>query len=689
MREQARRRLTSRFTTKRSSSTLMVLVCGLCLLASTALLAPGVANAEGEAALDVLFVLDNSGSMKENDPEFLARAAVEDFATALAANPDIEGRIGIVLFDGEARLIRPLSSIKADGDRPHPLDALDLLVFSGQRTNSPAGIERALYEFRQNGREDAKRAIVLLTDGMIDTGDAREDLEAARWLREDLASESRASNIRIFGVAFTEAADYQLMQAVAQRTNARYYRAFAARDLTDVVDDVLDSIITSDRDRDELVAGTDEDEIGPADVSAARVEEGSGSGLRLLGLLPVAAVFVAGALYWRSRRRVPVSDASSIPESHASEPARAQILDVGGHLGPAGASIELARGRTAIGRDAHNEVVLDADSISSEHALIEYRDGRYWIEDRRSTNGTSVGDQLLVPGHPVQLKGGDRIRFADVDLMFVLAGYVPGGNTVFLNPTTTPPPEPDLEEALEAAVAARVQHREDAVEEAAEEADKAADVVVESDSQLSLLQPVEPEADSPAEASSPSDVPSAESPPTLDPALAEDRAIRNVLDDHLRRVAALSGAFASFIDRAFGEEIRGAIAVSARDLTSEARETDLIVRKEYTMDRIRFVICGVPGEVDRARELMAEAFGGFTRMLSEELHADSFRGEQCEILAVLTFGFETTPWVSLSIVPDDGQDPRIDLLSYEFLTEEELHEIDLDEHTDLSQSGLG
>jgi hypothetical protein len=45
--------------------------------------------------------------------------------------------------------------------------------------------------------------------------------------------------------------------------------------------------------------------------------------------------------------------------------------------------------------------------------------------------------------------------------------------------------------------------------------------------------------------------------------------------------------------------------------------------------------------------------------------------------------------VSLSIVPDEEHDPRIDLLSYELLTEEELREIDLDGPTDLSQSGLG
>ena len=56
--------------------------------------------------------------------------------------------------------------------------------------------------------------------------------------------------------------------------------------------------------------------------------------------------------------------------------------------------------------------------------------------------------------------------------------------------------------------------------------------------------------------------------------------------------------------------------------------------------------------------------------------------------AILTFGFDADPWVSLSIIPDDGQDPRIDLLSYEFLTEAERREIEPNIDPEISQSGL-
>jgi hypothetical protein len=154
-------------------------------------------------------------------------------------------------------------------------------------------------------------------------------------------------------------------------------------------------------------------------------------------------------------------------------------------------------------------------------------------------------------------------------------------------------------------------------------------------------------------------------------------------------VSEISSAFGAFIATAFDDEIRGALCVAARDITSEARDSGQIQQEVYTFEGVRFVICGVPAEMESARTFYVEAYGGFTRMLSEQLQSDSFREDRCETLAVLTFGVGDSPWVSLSIVPDEDKEPRIDLLSYEFLTEEERQELDPSEHTEFSQSGLG
>ncbi len=240
---------------------------------------------------------------------------VTNLASALAEDPSIAGRIAVVLFVGKARLVQGLTAIEPGRVDSLLEPALAELDFSGRQTNSPACIERALYEFRNNGREGARRAIIFLTDGEIDTGDGQKDSEAALWLREDLADESEASGIRIFGVAFTDSAEYQLIQALARRTHGDYYRAFEAGELNGVVEDVLAKIAKDDFYRQSL-ADLDPPNVettgpGTPPVSAAPVADSSGGDLSLLALLPVALLAVREGMItlyrlWFARRGLAV-----------------------------------------------------------------------------------------------------------------------------------------------------------------------------------------------------------------------------------------------------------------------------------------------------------------------------------------------------------------------------------------------
>ncbi len=159
---------------------------------------------------DLIFVLDNSGSMKANDPGFLTRAVVSEFA----ASPYLSktARVGLVVFDDNARLVMPLSPLADTAAQGRLKASLNSLNYAGRYTDCAAGIERAVYELKQQGRPDSDKSIVFMTDGIVDTGDRARNLERRRWLKEELAAECAASGIRIFGVAFTEAADYELIQ---------------------------------------------------------------------------------------------------------------------------------------------------------------------------------------------------------------------------------------------------------------------------------------------------------------------------------------------------------------------------------------------------------------------------------------------------------------------------------------------
>ena len=86
------------------------------------------------------------------------------------------------------------------------------------------------FQLRLAHPPDERRALVLLTDGIIDMGDRQEDIATARWLRESLLPDARQAGVRIFAIAFSEAADYELLQNMAHETGGGYLRALGLED---------------------------------------------------------------------------------------------------------------------------------------------------------------------------------------------------------------------------------------------------------------------------------------------------------------------------------------------------------------------------------------------------------------------------------------------------------------------------
>lgn len=49
--------------------------------------------------------------------------------------------------------------------------------------------------------------------------------------------------------------------------------------------------------------------------------------------------------------------------------------------------------------------------VSRQHAVITFKDGRYYIEDLNSVNETLLNSSRLFPGQPYPLKHGDQLQF--------------------------------------------------------------------------------------------------------------------------------------------------------------------------------------------------------------------------------------------------------------------------------------
>jgi Mg-chelatase subunit ChlD len=191
------------------------------------------------ARLDVLFVLDNSGTMKSNDPEFMTRRSVLKLTRAFSQ----DSRVGVVVFDSKADFAMPLTSLANPDFENAVKNSLRRLSYTGKYTNYPIAIERAVYDLKLHGRKDAEKVVIFMTDGFIDSGNAKKNIGLATWLKEELTLEAKNAGIRIFSLVFTEEADFELIQTLSVKTGGGYYRAGKMEDLEKVFDAIQQAIL--------------------------------------------------------------------------------------------------------------------------------------------------------------------------------------------------------------------------------------------------------------------------------------------------------------------------------------------------------------------------------------------------------------------------------------------------------------
>jgi len=395
-----------------------------------------------QAELDIVFVLDNSGSMRNNDPNFITKEVVTNFLGGLGER----SRLGMVIFDETANLVEPLTSLDNAEVRARFLESLDVINFKGKFTNSPAGIERAIYELKTNGRQDTKKIIVFLTDGIVDTGNKSQDLEKENWLKEDLTRESKNAGIRIFGIAFTDNADFRLIQTLAVRTDGEYFRVFEVADLQEVFTKIK-RIIAEPSAQETLVSTAETNRVTPLERKEASVKQRyvvpemprkqkSSLVLILSGIVVLLALIVLLQVVRKRKTNVaqPAMDQRTGAKILPAEPRlpQAVLIDVGKAISTESLTLPLNKDTLRIGRDIGNDVVIARKTISSFHATIEYKDGYFYLEDLRSTNGTRLNDDKLSHNEPVRLKSGDKIDFSIHEFRFLIPDQTPLGETVMV-----------------------------------------------------------------------------------------------------------------------------------------------------------------------------------------------------------------------------------------------------------------
>ncbi len=431
--------------------------------ASLAADAARAADSANSMPKDIVLLLDNSGSMKGNDPLALTKVALGQLLNEASSDT----RIGIVLFDKNATLVSALTPV-TDENRPFIASSLTRLNYNGSHTNIPAALAAGVAELGANGIESALKSLVLLTDGIIDTGDKKRDRQARLQARDVIVADAKERGIRIDTVALGNKTDAELLREFAARTGGHAYTAARAEDLPKVFQNLHQEILklaalpaakagnasgttVSPPGMAERGQALAETSVTPAPATAMdpAVDEsdettskadGSDTGAtgdnsllyRMgMGVLFVGLSLLAAVLGWLGFRTIAQArDSSRLGAARGSMSATdrsmpaAYLEDFSGTTGRQ--YHEISKMVTIVGRAPGQQsgpistIVIPHPAIGRRHAVIEYQHHGFWLIDQNSKNGTYLNGELLT--QPVCLSHGDRLRFHDLEFGLTFAG---------------------------------------------------------------------------------------------------------------------------------------------------------------------------------------------------------------------------------------------------------------------------
>jgi hypothetical protein len=119
--------------------------------------------------------------------------------------------------------------------------------------------------------------------------------------------------------------------------------------------------------------------------------------------------------------RVSMRELIAIATANGGRPRYSRVAPSGRLLVVDGAESRIGPGTvfalepvTTVGRHPECTVSIDEPFLSAEHAELTWDNGRWWVHDLGSTNGTFVNGQLVTV--PTGIKAGDVVQFGRIRL---------------------------------------------------------------------------------------------------------------------------------------------------------------------------------------------------------------------------------------------------------------------------------
>lgn len=210
------------------------------------LLVPGALSAQPVPTLpdnaDVRLIVDISGSMKETDPANLRRPAVRLLAGMLPGG----STAGLWTFGQYVNMLVPHDTVN-EAWRETVRQRSGQINSVAQRTNLGEAIEVASDDYYTDGKLDNTH-FILLTDGKVDIApDETANRDERARILEQLVPRLAERGATFHTIALSEAADTDMLRAIAEASGGSYSMASSAEQLNRIFLNALNAAVPQEQ----------------------------------------------------------------------------------------------------------------------------------------------------------------------------------------------------------------------------------------------------------------------------------------------------------------------------------------------------------------------------------------------------------------------------------------------------------
>ena len=232
---------------------LMAVLCSFCVVALAS------NNNESDIGIthyDIVLVIDDSGSMKQTDPDKISVSAIKSLVDSL---PESGDQVGIVTYGLDVEETMSLREIRSESDKQELKDFADHKILrSSDWTDTASGLVKASEYLDEFKNPQHKQVIILLTDGENDFGNTGRTAEESNNKLQTVVNKGYP----IYAIGINPQTDTykSYITDIATKTGAKSYFPQNSDELRSIYAEILQTLSGS--------AGSDEDGLnGIIDIS--------------------------------------------------------------------------------------------------------------------------------------------------------------------------------------------------------------------------------------------------------------------------------------------------------------------------------------------------------------------------------------------------------------------------------------